>query len=49
MAKQTLLGHDLGDELVDSWTQEKVTCWLKEKGWGQFASTFEGNFILLCF
>lgn len=30
------------DSVVESWTQEKVSSWLKEKGWGQFASTFEG-------
>ncbi|GAA5812302.1 hypothetical protein MFLAVUS_005753 [Mucor flavus] len=31
----------LGDAIVDSWTQEKVTRWLEEKGWGHFTSTFE--------
>ncbi|KAG2234216.1 hypothetical protein INT48_001935 [Thamnidium elegans] len=31
----------LGDVIVDSWTQEKVTHWLEEKGWGHFTSTFE--------
>ncbi|KAL7331802.1 mitogen-activated protein kinase kinase kinase [Mucor circinelloides] len=35
----------LGDATVDSWNQEKVTQWLEEKGWGQFASTFEKHGI----
>jgi len=34
----------LGDATVDSWNQEKVTQWLEEKGWGQFASTFESKY-----
>ncbi|KAL0139953.1 hypothetical protein V8B55DRAFT_1502870 [Mucor lusitanicus] len=33
----------LGDATVDTWNQEKVTQWLEEKGWGQFASTFESE------
>lgn len=37
----------LGDAIVDSWTQDKVTQWLEEKGWGQFASTFESKFIVI--
>jgi hypothetical protein len=36
----------LGDAIVDSWTQDKVTWWLEDKGWGQFASTFESKFDL---
>ncbi|KAI9487498.1 MAG: hypothetical protein EXX96DRAFT_553495 [Benjaminiella poitrasii] len=31
----------LGDEVVDSWNEEKVSQWLEEKGWGHFASTFK--------
>lgn len=34
----------LGDATVDTWNQEKVTQWLEEKGWGQFASTFESKY-----
>lgn len=36
--------NQLGDDIVDSWTQDKVSHWLEEKGWGQFASTFESNY-----
>lgn len=41
----------LGDAIVDSWTQEKVTRWLEEKGWGHFTSTFESkiNWFFFCF
>ncbi|KAG0193597.1 hypothetical protein DFQ28_004264 [Apophysomyces sp. BC1034] len=34
-----------GDDFVDQWSQEKVTSWLEEKGWGHIASTFEEHGI----
>jgi hypothetical protein len=33
----------LGEKVVESWNQERVTLWLKEKGWEQFAFTFKGK------
>ncbi|KAG0182027.1 hypothetical protein DFQ29_006145 [Apophysomyces sp. BC1021] len=36
-----------GDDFVDQWSQEKVTSWLEEKGWGHIASTFEERRRLL--
>ncbi|CEP09782.1 hypothetical protein [Parasitella parasitica] len=35
----------LGDSIVDTWNQDKVKQWLEEKGWGQFAPTFEKHGI----
>lgn len=35
--------NQLGDDMLNSWTQEKVSAWLEERGWGQFVSTFESK------
>lgn len=39
----------LGPKEINSWTQEKVTDWLQEKGWGHFASTFESKLSFFFF
>lgn len=36
----------LGDDMLNSWTQTKVSHWLEERGWGQFVSTFESIFVM---
>lgn len=33
----------LGDSIVDSWNQDKVSQWLDQKGWGHFAPTFSSK------
>lgn len=32
-----------GDDFIDLWNQDKVTCWLDENGWGRIAKVFQGK------
>ena len=41
---QEELRSALGPDFEDQWHQDKVTCWLQEKGWGPIiANTFRGE------